>query len=121
MVPNTYVKVAGRWIYLRRAIYQYGEVIDVLASTRRDTAAARAFFTRMLRLGPVPVEVVTDRAPAYPRMLDDLLPTARHVTERYANNSLEADHGRLKARLRSMRGFKRLSSVRTIAAGHAFV
>ena len=90
-------------------------------STRRDTAAARAFFSRMLSLGPVPVEVVTDRAPAYPRMLDDLLPTARHVTERYANNSIEADHGRLKARLRPMRGFMRLSSVRTIAAGHAFV
>jgi transposase-like protein len=69
----------------------------------------------------VPVEVVTDQAPVYPRLLTDLMPAARHVTERYANNSIEADHGRLKARLRPMRGLKRLASACTIAAGHAFV
>ncbi|MBV8997071.1 MAG: hypothetical protein JO287_26015 [Pseudonocardiales bacterium] len=39
----------------------------------------------------------TDRAPAYPRVLDDLLPSARHIMERYANNPVETDHGRLKA------------------------
>jgi transposase, IS6 family len=49
------------------------------------------------------------------------MPAARHITERYTNNSIEADHGRLKARLRPMRGLKRLASTRTIAAGHAFV
>jgi transposase-like protein len=54
-------------------------------------------------------------------VIDELAPTARHVTERYANNSVEADHGRLKSRLRPMRGLKRLASARTIAAGHAFV
>jgi transposase-like protein len=48
-------------------------------------------------------------------------PAARHVTERYANNSIEADHGRFKAWLRPMRGLKRLASARTVAAGHAFV
>ena len=50
-----------------------------------------------------------------------MAPAARHVTEPYANNSIEADHGRLKARLRPMRGLKRLASARTVAAGHAFV
>ena len=37
------------------------------------------------------------------------------------NNSVEADHGRLKARLRPMRGLKTIRSLRRIAAGHAFV
>jgi transposase-like protein len=120
-VDETYVKVAGRWTYLYRAVDQHGQVIDVLVSTRRDAVAARSFLTRPLRLGPGPAEVVTDRAPAYPRLLDDLMPAARHITERYANNSIEADHGRLKARLRPMRGLKRLASVTTVAAGHAFV
>jgi IS6 family transposase len=46
---------------------------------------------------------------------------ALHVTERYANNSVEADHGRLKARLRPMRGLKRHRSARILAAGHALV
>jgi transposase-like protein len=72
-------------------------------------------------LGTVPVEVTTDRAPVYPRVLDELVPSAMHTTEQYANNGVEADHGRLKARLRTWRGLKRFRSARTLAAGHAFV
>jgi transposase-like protein len=120
-VDETYVKVAGRWTYLYRAIDQHGQVIDVLVSTRRDTAAAPRFFARTLRFGPTPVEVTTDRAPVYPRVIEELEPVARHVTEQYANNRVEADHGRLKARLRPMRGLKRLASARTISSGHTFV
>jgi len=120
-VDETYVKVAGRWTYLYRAIDQHGQVIDVLASERRDGAAARAFFTRAMRCGPAPVEVTTDRAPVYPRVLDEFAPDARHVLEQYANNVVEADQGRLKARLRPMRGVKTIRSLRSVAAGHAFV
>ena len=60
-------------------------------------------------------------APLYPRVIDELVPGARRVLERYANNVVEADHGRLRARLRPMRGVKTISSLRTIVAGHAFV
>lgn len=67
------------------------------------------------------MEVSTDKAPVYPRVVEDIVPAARHVTERYANNTIEADHGRLKARLRPMRGLKRARSLQTVAAGHAFV
>ena len=73
-VDETYVKVAGRWRYLYRAIDQYGQVIDILLSHRRDLAAAREFFSRALTLGTVPVEVTTDRALTYPRVLDELVP-----------------------------------------------
>ena len=54
-------------------------------------------------------------------MLDELVPAAAHVTEQYANNPIESDHARLKARLRPMRGLKRVRSAARIAAGHAFV
>jgi transposase, IS6 family len=114
-------KVAGRWVYLYRAIDQYGQVIDVLVSQKRDLAATRRFFTCALHHGPYPSEVATDRAPAYPRLLDELMPAACHITEQYSNNPIEADHGRLKARLRPMRGLKRLRSARVISTGHAFV
>jgi transposase, IS6 family len=50
-----------------------------------------------------------------------MLPAAWHRTERYANNHIECDHGRLKARLRPMRGLKQDRSARVIIAGHAFV
>jgi IS6 family transposase len=118
---ETYVKVAGRWTYVYRAIDQFGQVIDVLASERRDLAASRRFFTRALAHGRRPVEVTTDRAAAYPRVLDEQLPAAHHVDARYANNTIEADHGRLKARLRPMRGLKRMRSTQVIGSGHAFV
>jgi transposase-like protein len=120
-VDETYVKVAGRWRYLFRAVDQHGQVIDVLVCKRRNASAARTFFARALATAPTPVEVTTDRAPVYPRVLDEVLPSARHVLERYANNRIEADHGRLKARLRPMRGLKTIRSLRTISAGHAFV
>ena len=67
---------------LYRAIGQHGQVIDVMLFVRRDLAAARRFFTRALRAGTVPAEITTDRAPANPRTLDELVPSAVHVVER---------------------------------------
>ena len=62
-----------------RAIDQFGQVIDVFVSPRRDVRAARRFFeqaigTTMSR----PIEVVTDQASTYPIVLDELLPAAWH-------------------------------------------
>ena len=93
----------------------------MLVSPKRDKTAARRFCTRALAAATSPTEVTTDRAPAYPRIVEDMLPVARHVTVRHANNRLEADHGRLKARLRPMRGIKTDRSLRIVAAGHAFI
>jgi transposase-like protein len=67
------------------------------------------------------VEVTTGRAYVCPRVLGELIPTALHTVGQYANNPVEADHGRLKARLRPMRGLRSHRSARILAAGHAFV
>src|SRR5947209_10232932 len=40
-VDETYVKVAGRWVCLYRAINQFGQVTDVLVAEDRDLAAPR--------------------------------------------------------------------------------
>jgi transposase-like protein len=121
-VDETYVKVAGQWRYVYRAIDQFGQVIDVFVSPSRDANAAQRFFEQAIgTTAIVPMEVVTDQAAAYRAVLDELLPAAWHRTDRYANNHVEADHGRLKARLRPMRGFKRDRSARVVIAGHAFV
>ena len=103
------------------AVDQYGQVIDVRLSARRRAAAARAFFGSALTFGASPVEVTTDLAPVYPRLVDEYAPAARQVTKQYATNIVGADHGRLKAHLRPMRGLKTVASARTVAAGHAFV
>jgi transposase-like protein len=102
------VKVAGQWRYVYRAVDQFGQVIDVFVSRQRDATAAHRFFQRAIGATKVnPVEVTTDQAPVYPAVLEERLPAAWHRTVRYANNRIECDHGRLKARLRPMRASSR--------------
>jgi transposase-like protein len=60
-------------------------------------------------MGTRPTEVSTDRAPAYPRVIEELAPAARHILERYASNPIEAGHGRLKSRLRPIATKKRMA------------
>jgi transposase, IS6 family len=98
-VDETYLKISGRWCYLYRAIDQFGQVIDVYLSARRDATAARAFFSKALSVAQSePVEVVTDRAHAYVRVIEGVVPAAWHHVECFVNNPVECDHGRLKAR-----------------------
>jgi transposase, IS6 family len=121
-VDETYVKVAGQWRYGYRAVDQFGQVIDVFVSPRRDATAARRFFQQAITTTTVtPAEVTTDQAATYPIVLDEVVPAAWHHTEQYANNRIEADHGRLKARLRPMRGLKQDRSASVIIVGYAFV
>jgi IS6 family transposase len=98
-----------------------GQVVDVFVSDRRNVMAARRFFTSAMTAHGVPDEVVTDRAPALANVIDELLPGAFHNTEKYANNRVECDHGRLKARLRPMRGLKTDRTARIIISGHALI
>jgi transposase, IS6 family len=119
-VDETYVNGVCRYVY--RAVDQDGQVIDVLVSARRDADAARRFFRRALStLKVTPVEVVTDKAAVYPKVLDELIPAAWHHLERWANNRIEADHSRLKQRLRPMRGLCTDRTATVIITGVAFM
>ena len=120
-VDETYVKVAGRWRYVYRAVDEHGQVIDVFVSARRDLPAARRFFARAITAHGHPAEVVTDLAQALETAIEELLPDAFHNTEQYANNRVECDHGRLKARLRPMRGLKTDRTATVMIARHAFM
>jgi transposase, IS6 family len=120
-VDETYVKVSGVWRYVYRAVDEQGQVIDVFVSKKRDTRAASRFFANAIGVHGTPTEVTTDRAPALARATAELLPFALHDTTQYANNRVEADHGRLKARLRPMRGLKRDRTASVIMRGHAFI
>ena len=105
-VDETYVRVAGVWRYVYRAVDQNGQVIDVNVSKRRNVDAATRFFETMLAGRDRPREVTTDLAAPLLRVGDDLLPEVLHDTSQFANNRIECDHGRLKARLRPMRGLR---------------
>jgi len=105
-VDETYVKVSGVWSYVYRAVDQQGQVIDAYVSQRRDMVSVRRFFTAALAVHGDPGEVITDRAPALAHVIEELTPAALHNTGQYQNTRVECDHGRLKARLRPMRGVK---------------
>jgi IS6 family transposase len=120
-VDETYVKVAGAWRYGYRAVDQHGQVIDVLVSKQRNIPAATRFFETMLSGRARPKEVTTDLAAPLLRVVDDLLAEVLHDTSQYANNRIECDHGRLKARLRPMRGLRTDRTASTVIRGHAFI
>ena len=90
-------------------------------SARWDIASARRFFTAALTVHGEPGEVITDRSPDLANVIEVLVPVALHNTGRYENNRVECDHGRLKARLRPMRGLKTHRTASVVIRGHAFI
>ena len=109
------------WSYVYRAVDQHGQVIDVYVSQRRDIASARTFFTAALSVHGDPAEVVTDRASALVNVIEDLIPAALHNTGQHENNRVECNHGRLKAKLRPMRGVNTHRTASAAIRGHAFI
>jgi putative transposase len=105
---QTYVKVAGEWCYLYRAIDRDGTLVDVYLSETRDMAAAKAFLRSARSVTQVePERVTTDGHTSYPKAIADELGTnVDHRTSQYKNNVMEQDHRGIKGRYRSMRGFK---------------
>ena len=121
-VDETYIKVAGAWAYVYRAIDGHGQVVDVYVSARRATEDAVAFFRRALAsTGIVPAEVATDCAAAYPPALEAVLPGTTHETGKQVQQRIERDHQHLKGRVRGMRGFKTLTGARVLCRAHAFL
>ncbi len=120
-VDETYVKVSGSWRYVYRVVDPYGQVIDVSVSKRGDRKAATKFFVGAISSHGEPAEVTTDRGHALVRVVSELLADALHDTTQYANNRVEADHGRLKARLRPTRGLKQDRTASVVLRGHAFI
>jgi IS6 family transposase len=79
-VDETYVRVAGVWRYVYRAVDQYGQAIDVFVSKRRNIAAATKFFEAMLAGRDRPTDVTTDLAAPLLRVVDELHPEVLHDT-----------------------------------------
>ncbi len=121
-VDETYIRLAGRWVYAYRAIDEYGQVIDVYLSETRDTVAATAFFTQAIARTDVRSHrVTTDKAAAYPPALRAVAPEAEHITGKTEQQGIERDHQHLKGRTRSMRGFQQRGCAQVVCDGHGFM
>ena len=120
-VDGTFVKANGIWRYAYRAIDQHGRVIDVFVSEHRDFASARAFVATSVLARRIATEVIADRGAALANVTPDLIPAAFHDAGQCESNRCEAGHGRLKARLRPMRGLRTDRAVSVVIRGRAFV
>jgi len=106
-LDETYVKVAGRWCYLYRAIDRNGQLIDSMLSEHRDKDAARRFLRRLVEVAECkPARVTTDLHPAYRRAVRWILGRKTlHRTTQYLNNYTEQSHRAVKQRYYPMLGF----------------
>jgi transposase-like protein len=119
---ETYVKVAGEWRYVYRAIDELGQVIDTYVSKHRDADAATTFFRQAVQSTDArPRKVTTDKAAAYPPALEAILPEAEHVTGKWEQQGIERDHQHLKGRIYGMRGFKTDATAQVVCSGHGFM
>ena len=91
----------------RSECFGYGEVVDVYLQARRDGAAAKRFFKRLLRShGSEPRKIVTDKLRSYGVAHRELIPEPIHSTKQYENNRAEQSHEATRVRERGMRKFK---------------
>ena len=121
-IDEVFVKINGKQHYLWRAVDQDGEVVDVFLQTRRDGAAAKRFFKRLLRShGREPRKIVTDKLRSYGVAHRELIPETIHSTKQYANNRAEQSHEATRVRERGMRKFKSTSQAQQFVTAHAAV
>ena len=121
-IDEVFVKILGKQQYLWRAVDQDGEVIDVFLQSRRDGAAAKRFFKRLIRKhGNEPRKIVTDKLKSYGVAHRDLIPEVIHDTSQYANNRAELSHQPRRVRERGMRKFKSIQQAQRFLSVHAAV
>ena len=71
-MDDTYIKVAGQWKYLYRAVDKEGDTVDFLLTAKRDKAAARRLSSSLSDLRKIDALQVpqTDQAPIRMRASD---------------------------------------------------
>lgn len=121
-VDEVFAKISGKLHYLWRAVDQDGEVVDVYFQARRNGAAARRFFKRLLRShGGEPRKIVTDKLRSYGVAHRELTPETVHSTKQYENNRVEQSHEATRVRERGMRRFKSTRQAQRFLTAHAAV
>ena len=121
-IAEVFVKINGKQHYLWRAVDQDGEVVDVYLQARRDGAAAKRFFMRLLRShGGEPRKIVTDKLRSYRVARRELMPDVIHSANQYENNRAEQSHESTRVRERGKRKFKSVRQAQRFLGTHAAV
>src|SRR5208337_1207570 len=121
-LDEVYLKIAGRMVYLWRAVDAEGEVLDVLVQSRRNKQAALKLMRKLLKkYGFVPDQLITDDLRSYAAAAHNLGIGARHERGRWKNNRIENSHQPTRRRERKMQRFKSAGSAQKFLSIHAAV
>lgn len=120
-MDETYIKVAGHWKYLYRAVDRAGDTVDFFLTAKRDLAAARRFLERAINLHDLPEKITIDKSGANTAAINSVKSDAcvdiLLRQNKYLNNIVEQDHRAIKQITRPMLGFKSFWSARVIITG----
>lgn len=129
-MDETYIKVKGKWHYLYRAVDKAGDTVDFMLSTKRDEAAARAFFKKAIGSNGLPEKVTIDKSGANFAGLNAInfqiavlvllgfsMMQIQIRQIKYLNNIIEQDHRGIKRIINPMMGFKAFHSAEATLAG----
>ena len=122
---ETYVRVAGRWIYLYRAVDSSGATVDFFLSRTRNGFAARTFFRKALAAPghPRPRVIHVDGNASYPNVIDEGRRNMHSASDvaavvPYLNNIVEQDHRAIKRRITASLGFRSLAGAERTIQGY---
>jgi transposase, IS6 family len=124
-MDETFVRIAGRWLYLFRAVDSQGQTVDFYLSETRDREAAKSFLKKALANpdNRPPRVFARDGLRSYSAAIRELqgegqlIQRCRQRTKRYANNRIESDHRSIKRRIRAMQGPRTIATARTVIPG----
>ncbi|MFJ1908129.1 IS6 family transposase [Streptomyces sp. NPDC088156] len=106
-LDEVFIKINRRLQYLWRAVDQDGNVLDILVQNRRDKAAARRFFRRLMKKSRmVPRVIVIDKLRSYGAAHREVMPSVEHRSHKGLNNRAENSHQPTRQRERAMKGFR---------------
>ncbi len=106
-LDEVFLKINGKISYLWRAVDQNGNVLDILVQSRRNKAAAKKFFRKLLKgCEYVPRVLITDKLGSYEAAKNEVMPSVAHRRHKRLNNRAENSHQPTRQRERTMRRFK---------------
>src|SRR3712207_1401795 len=121
-LDEVYLRINGVLRYLWRAVDRHGVVLDILVQSRRNAAAAKRFFRRLLAgLKYEPRRIVTDGLRSYGAAKREVPPKVRHRASRCLNNRAEKSHRPTRRRERRMQRFKSPGQAQRFLSAHAMI
>jgi putative transposase len=116
------IVIAGKRLWLWRAVDSEGEILDMLVQPRRDRAAALRLMRKLLKKQSyAPDVLVTDRLASYACARRHLGMRARHEQGLRKNNRAENSHQMVRRREWKMQRFKSVRSAQRFLSAHAAV